>query len=92
MIDEALLATFGPDDDINAATAARLAKVGRDRMTDLAKAGRIPSRKVGGYARIFKVADVVAWATSPARKTGRPFTGTSHYPPRKKKNADGAEG
>ncbi len=84
-MDEELLATFGPDDDINAATAARLAKVGPDRMTDLAKAGRIPSRKVG-YARIFRVADVVAWATSPARKPGGRFTGTSHYPPRRKKN------
>jgi len=92
MIDEALLATLDPEGEINAATAAKLVKVGRDRMTTLAQKGRIPSRKVGGYARIFRVADVVAWATSPARKPGGPFTGKSHYPPRKKKNPDGAEG
>jgi len=91
MIDEALLAALDPDGEINAATAAKLAKVGRERMSKLATHGRIPSRKVDGYARIFRVADVVAWATSPARKPGRPFTGTSHYPPRKKKNDGGAQ-
>jgi len=89
MIDEALLATLDPDGEINAATAAKLVKVSRDRMTDIAQAGRIPSRKVG-YARIFRVADVVAWATSPARKPGGPVTRTSHEPPRKKKPATGA--
>ncbi len=90
MIDEALLATLNPDDEINSITAAKLAKVSGERMSELATLGRIPSRKIGGSARIFRVADVVAWATSPARKAGRPVIGggKSHYPPRKKKNAE----
>ena len=59
------------DEEITAGEAARIAGVSRQRINQLAEAGRL-GRQVAGRYWVFTRAEIEAYTAQPKRKGGRP--------------------
>ncbi len=60
------------NDELIGAAAARLIGISPQRLSKLAKDGKIPSRFIATTVRVYRRADVLAYANTPKSRGGRP--------------------